>query len=220
MRSVSASVAAARAARSGIHAEHLFWISAKNRTTGAMETMGLWTGPDEQTFTVAGQARTYYGAGNVLRAEPIRATVGIEVRTYEVELAAISPEVEQLIRGYDTRLAPIEIHRAEFDGDGNLIAISERIFKGWIDGAPITTPEIGGEASARVRLVSAAHALTRYGSATKSDTVQRRRSGDRFRRFGSITSAQVFWGEKSASMKEASTSNSGPVSLGSGGTDQ
>lgn len=195
MRSLDPAVAAHRASRAATHAEILVWVSARNRGTGATEALGLWTGADHETFTIGGQARTYYGAGAVLDVPDIEAATGLEVRSYEIGLSAISPEVEMLLRGYDPRQAPVEMHRAEYDTDGNLLAAPERIFKGWVDGTPIITPPVGGVAAASLRIVSNARMLTRYGAGTKSDEAQQRRSGDRFRRYGSIAGeVEVVWG--------------------------
>lgn len=197
MREIAPAVAARRAARVSTHTEILIWVSAKNRTTGAIETMGLWTGPDHEEFSIRGEARTYYGAGNLLQVPPIQAVIGLEVRTIQVGLAAISPETEMLIRGYDPRFAPCEIHRAEYDDDGNLLADPERVYKGWINGAPIVTPAQGGTSSVSLDVVSNSRMLTRFGSVTKSDQVQRQRQGDRFRRYASLAQdATIYWGEK------------------------
>lgn len=199
MRTLPAAVVARRAARVSTHAEILVWVSAKNRSTGAVETLGLWTGADHQDFTIGGVVRPYYGAGNVLQVPDIEASIGIEVRTYQIGLSAISPEVEMLIRGYDPKFAPVEIHRAEFDDAGNLLGEPERIFKGTVDGTPIITPAIGGEAVATLDVVSNARMLTRHPGVTKSDQVQRARAGDRFRRWGSIAAeVPIVWGGKKA----------------------
>lgn len=210
MKFVPAAVAARRAEREGIHAESLVWIEAKNRTTGAAETMGLWTGADHRDFVIDGVSRAYYGAGNILQVPMIQAVVGIEVRRISLVLAATSLEVETAIRGYDVRLAPVQIHRAEFDGNGNLIGDPERIWRGHADGAPISIAGVGGTSTARLDLVSASAILTRYGWATKSDQMQRLRSDDRFRRYATLAAnADVYWGEEKASAAEASRSSRG-----------
>lgn len=197
MRILPPAVAAARAARVSTHAEILIWIEARNRETGLTEVMGLWTGDDHHDFIIGGETRTYYGAGNILQVPEISAGLGLDVRTVQVGLAAVSPEVEMAIRGYDVRLAPVQLHRAEFDVNGNQLGPPERLFKGWVNGAPIVTPAEGGAGSATLELVSNARILTRHGGATKSDQVQRRRGGCRFRRWATLTqSATVYWGEE------------------------
>lgn len=204
MKYLPPAIAARRAARVATSAAMLVWVSAKNRSTGALETMGLWTGADHQDFTIRGQVRTYYGAGRVLQVPNIQTAIGLEVRKFSVGLAAVAPEVEILLRGYDPRFAPAEIHRAEFDENDNLLAEPERLVKGWINDTPIINPPIGGTATASLEIVSNARMLTRYGSHTKSDQMQMRRQGDRFRRYASLPgAATVYWGEKKSKLSDA-----------------
>lgn len=183
-----------------VMARRLIWVSARNRSTGALETMGLWDGDDHQDFVVDGQTRTYFGAGGVIGWDPLLAQVGLGVRVHTVNLSPLAPEVAQLLRGYEPRLAPVEIHRALFWPDSQaLIATPRRIFKGQIDKLRITTPEIGGNAVAEVQMVSVAARLTRTLALKKSDETQKRRSGDRMRRYADISgSVDFWWGEERA----------------------
>ncbi|MTH62113.1 hypothetical protein [Paracoccus litorisediminis] len=208
MRSLAAAVVSRRAARVATHAESLVWISAKNRTTGAVESIGFWTGADHRVFSIGGQSRTYYGAGSLLEIPTIEASIGLEVRNITLGLSAISPEVEIALRGYECRFAPVQIHRAEYDDNGNLLAEPERIFKGWANSAPIVTPPIDGASRASLEVVSNARALTRYGALTKSDQFQRLRSGDRFRRYSTLTqSADIYWGQDRHRARDSTTTS-------------
>lgn len=196
MRIIPTAIAARRAARQATVSHMLVWIAARNRQTGATETLGLWTGDDHHTFSIGAEQRLYYGAGNILECDPIQASTGLEVRSYEVRLAASSPEVLMAVRAYDARFAPIEMHRAEFDDHGALLAAPERTHRGSVDEAPFTFPEEGGEEELRLRIVSEARGLTLFAGATKSDACQMRRQGDRFRRYGSVgNEVEVAWGE-------------------------
>ncbi len=68
----------------------------------------------------------------------------------------------QLLRGYDARLAPAEVHRALLSLEtGQLIAEPIRVFRGWVDEVKILTGEVGGTGEATVTLTSAARGLTR-----------------------------------------------------------
>ncbi|MEH6834804.1 hypothetical protein [Falsihalocynthiibacter arcticus] len=179
----------------GIVARWLFWVEPKNRSTGAIETLGLWTGEYDRTFTINGLSRSYSGAaGLVGQSDPTYET-GLDVRTHTVSLGPLSPEVEQLLRGYDTRLAAAEIHLAIFDPDTLALVDVVRTFKGSFDSAPITTPEVGGTATATAELVSAARNGTRGLSLKKSNAAQELRGGDQFRKYADVSgSVPVWWG--------------------------
>ena len=175
----------------------LVWITAKDRSTGAPVTFGFWNGDDNQNFTINAVSRLYYGAGNLANpSQPIQYQVGVKPTDYSLTLAPLSDEIVSLLRAYDARLAPIEIHRAMLDPlSNNVISEPLRVFKGQIDEAPLITPEVGGTASCTLRCLSSAINLTRTVVQTKSDTVQQLRSGDRFRRYIDISGVvQVSWG--------------------------
>ena len=196
MRSLPAAVANYRAARIATHVEILVWIQARNRADNTMSSMGLWTGWDNTTISLGGAAREFYGAGTLLEIPPLETAIGLDVRDFTISLSAISPEVEQLIRGYDVKFAPIEVYRAEYGSSENLLGAPERVFKGTVESAPIVTPSIDNTAQVSITAVSTARNLTRYINLTKSDQIQRLRSGDRFRRYGSIAKeVDVVWGD-------------------------
>lgn len=218
MRSFDTATATALAA-SEIVARALVWIRAKDRSTGTEETIGLWTGEDVASFTINGQARTYYGAGALLAIEPIVSQSGLVVQMSRMTLSPLAPEVAQAIRGYEPRLAPVEIHRALFDPlTMGLVAEPHRVFSGWIDEVVLTTPEASGEATVEVTMASAARGLTRTLPLKKSDETQKRRSGDRFRRYADVSAAvDVFWGEARARAATAPTAPSPGIPRSGGG---
>lgn len=198
MRSYDGPTSAYLAARAGIVARYLVWVTAKNRGTGLPETMGLWTGDDHQVFTINGASRTYYGAGNLIGMEALRTGVGLDVRMHQIALSPLTDEVAQLIRGYDTRLAPVEIHRAIFDLEtGNLVGSPFKVFEGWINKIALNTGAIGGGSEARVTIASASRALTRPLNLFRSDAAQRDISAsDSFREYTDISGeVGVWWGE-------------------------
>lgn len=185
--------------RSGIAPYWLLWISARNRTSGATEATGFWTGADDRTFTVDGQARDYFGAGGLAQIGPITYEAGRQVRMQQVSLAITTPEVEQAIRSYDPRLAPAELHLALFDPDTMALVSITRTFSGWVDEAPIRdgamSDGIAGSVC-EVTLASSSRQATRTLATKKSDSAQQRRSGDRGRRWSDISgSVPVWWGE-------------------------
>ena len=191
-------------ARDGIVARHLLWFTARNRSTGAAETLGIWNGDDHQTFTI-GTSRLYYGAGALLDIEPIVAGVGLSVRIHQIRLSGIDANVEQLLRGYDARLASVEMHRAVFSlTTGSLVGTPYRVVKGWVNQVKIMT---GETSEATISIASAARALTKPLALYRSDAAMRQRSAtDTFREYTDISgNVGVWWGELRSGMQPPGT---------------
>jgi len=184
-------------ATDGIVAHLLLWVSARNRTTGLTETMGLWTGDDVQDFVIDGQARSYFGAGSFIDCDPVTMETGLKVRMHRIRFAPVTAEAAQLVRGYDTRLAPAELHRAVFDPvTMTLIDTPHRILRGWINALPIPTPAEGQTAAGEMIIASSARALTKSLSRTFSDgSLRARASTDGFFKYTDITGeVETRWG--------------------------
>lgn len=180
----------------------LVWISARNRTTGEVETAGFWTGGEDRSFNIGGADRLYHGIGQVLQVPPMVSRVGAFVQAQEIILSANSPEIEAALRGYDPRLAPVEIHVARFDPLTHALLGIDRAMRGIVDGTPRTKPA-KGQAGAQwvLKLVSAGmRALTRPLIRYRSDAAQSRMilpdgRPDRFYRHADVAGAvERFWG--------------------------
>jgi hypothetical protein len=199
MRSYSTATLAALQARTAISARSLIWITAKDRTTGAAESIGFWNGDDNQTFTIDGADRIFYAAGAMIGIDPIIMGVGAVVQMQRVTLSAIAPEVEQAIRGYDTRLAPIVVYRALFETDtGNLIDAPHVVFRGSVDSVPLKRSGIGAAFTGEMTIAGASRALTRTLATMKSDAdLRRRNAADAFRQYAAVAGAvPYYWGQK------------------------
>lgn len=196
MRALSGTLQSYNTAPGGRKFRVLFWITAKDRSTGNPITFGFWNGEDDRNFTIDAVSRLYYGAGNLALPEPVIYSVGLRVSTYTLDLSPLSPEVQAALRTYDARLAPVEIHRAALDPQSDtLIEEPMRILKGIVEEAPIGTPEVGGEATMQVRISTSAVQLTKRLTQTKSDATQSLRSGDRFARYIDVSGqVPVSWG--------------------------
>ena len=183
-------------ARAGYMPRWLLWINARNRDTDAIVGFGISNLDDHATFPTL-SSRLYYGAQGAFSVGVLRYTADLTIQTCEVTLSGVSPESQQLVRGYDVRLAKFELHCALFDPlSATLIGI-ERMMKGTVDAAPITTPAVNGISSIKLDLVSSLRAMTRTIPRYKSHEAQKQRSGDMFRQYASVA-AQVdtLWGEK------------------------
>lgn len=199
MRTFDTATQAYLDSRDGMHAEGFIWITAKNRISGAPESVGIWTGGYPTALVIDGVTRNYDGAGGLLEIEDMSSDIGVSVRNIQVRLAGMDPSVEAAVRLYDSRFAPVEIHRAIFDLENEgMVGEPHRVWKGFIDTVDIKTDEVGGSVTCELSLVSNAQLLTRTLAQKKSDDSQRlRSSGDRFRRYSTLTGQiPLFWGEK------------------------
>ena len=199
MREYDAATDAAIADLGGMVARRLVWIEATNKSTGATESLGLWSGAETRTFTIEGQTRQYIGAGSILGGDPLRAGVGARVRMHEVSLSSVPLEIQELIYLYETRFAPIEVHRAVFDVETNaLVGAPHRIIKGTIDSFPVPRPAVGGSGPIKVKIAPASRRLKRTLTVTKSDAMQRTiNPADKGRLYSAVSGAvAVFWGQK------------------------
>lgn len=197
MREFSPNTAAYFAQVTPIRARILIWISARDRSTGAVETIGFWTGEDHQVFSIGGVNRTYYGAGDVLSVDPIRRSTGLQVHSQRVSLSQVSEPVAQAVRGYDPRHAPVEIHRALFDPlSGGLVDEPHVLFRGFVDKLTISTPAKGESGSITMEIASQARALTKALSRYRSNaTLIERAPTDTFRKYSARTDkVEVPWG--------------------------
>lgn len=201
MRQLPIAIANYLMANSGIKVRHLLWITARNRSTNEPETIGLWTGEDTQVFTIGGVARTYYGCGQFISFGDITLDASLNVRRLSVALTPISPEVEQVFRGYDAKMARVEAHWAFYNTEtNNLVDAPYPFHKGWVDKFTVTTPQVGGQGEARMDMVSNSRILTqRLALKRSNDSQQRRLATDAFFRDVNFSGQiQTPWGEKSA----------------------
>lgn len=206
MRSAgSATVAALTTARDkGLVPRRFFSATVRDRDTGDPVAVNLWSG--DRTFTldvisgVTGDAetRTYLGGVN-LDIGDIPRVADLTIQTVEVAMSAIAGVCQQLVRGYDARLARVEIHIGLLDPVSRVPVDPPEIeFLGEIDGAPIETGRAGGESLIRLQVRSdAIGMLTRTNPRKRSHEGQRRRSGDEFGRYAnSVGTWSVAWGQE------------------------
>lgn len=184
--------------RADLDARWAVWIEARDMLTGAPAPAGYWTGDDAQTIMVDGLARDYYGAGAALSIEPITFQMGAVVQTQRVSLGPLAAEVRQVLRGYDTRQAPVQIHLVMLDAAGAVVAVEE-VFDGVMDVFSINAGPIDDAGNATVtceaELVSDARLLTRTLPLKMSDSSQRQRDpSDGFRRYADVAGqTEVKW---------------------------
>ena len=169
---------------------------------GAAVSFGFWTGDDDAIFTVIdGETgspvnRTYYGAVNMV-VDNIPRVSDLTVQSIQIEVSQIATATELLVRGYDVRLAKVEIHEILLGPESRLpVSDPEVIFLGQIDAAPIETPRTGEDGTITFSINSDAMAmLARVNPRRSSFQSQRRRSDDRWGKYAAVVKNwPIKWG--------------------------
>lgn len=200
-----------------VAARDLFWITVKDRSNGTPATFGFSTFvrdlsvPVRDGHTGAEVSRDFHGVGRALVIGAIPLTADITVRTIEVKLPGTDALVQQVMREYDPRLAPVQIHRAFLNPEtGAQLATAKPRFIGVVDTAPIRTPQKGGESEAKLRCVTTTRELTRTNPDVRSHESQlAREPGDDFYKDTSVVGEwELYWGRNAAPLP---TLPSGPL---------
>ena len=177
MRSISINnqFALAEARNKGIVPRGFLWITVKHLETGDPYSCGFWTGDDTVSVDVRSavtgeiETRDYVGGVN-LQIGDIPRVSDLTVQTIEVKFSAIADSTQQIIRGYDARLAKVELHAGWLDTvSRGIVDLPEVDFLGEVNGAPIETAAAGGESLVTLNIVSdAISMLTRTNPRKRS----------------------------------------------------
>jgi hypothetical protein len=188
----------------GIIPRDFVTVRAKDRGTGAIEELCLWTGhvpvtaPVKRPSDGTSDNRDFQAAGAILSIQSIPAGMQTEVRTIRIKLSKLSPAALNIIRSYDAKMAPIEIHRGLFDPDTRqLVSPALCRFDGYINSAPLKTPKVKGEGYIELECVSRSRILTRTSGMLFSLETLKLRAGDLFGKFLDVAGAwRVWWGQE------------------------
>jgi len=169
------------------------WITARNRATGAAETLGLWSGDDHATLSIDGEVRTYLGAGELLDAAALIYEPGAEVRRWRVQFSGASPALRAAWQTYDAHKAPVVAHqilrRARTHA---LVGTPRRLIEGEIEDIDAGRPAQGEAHVVTVIVASKQRRMHIPLPALKSDAQQSLRllpggAPDRLRRHAGAT---------------------------------
>ncbi|MGN6773504.1 MAG: hypothetical protein ACTHJQ_27200 [Rhizobiaceae bacterium] len=206
----------------GIRPRNIIYFKVRSFDGESTEDFVFWNELDPSTVTVIDGAtgntvnRNCVGDGALLSIDDIPLTSDLTIQTIKCSLSQIHETVEDMVRGYDVRLAKVQVHRALFDPQTNeLVSFPLPHFMGTVDKATVGTPAAGNEGSIDFSLVSIIREMTRTNPAKKSDETQKRRSGDRFRKYNSTAGqTDVFWGLKKERADGGNGRSSTPSLLG------
>jgi hypothetical protein len=207
MKSLSAAELSALAARS-LAFRNLVWITAKNRTTGALTPFGFWDDVGTRALQVidvltgATVTRNFVGAGSLLQIDDVVATSELQVRELVIRLSGVDATVANAVRGYDARLAPIQVYRLMLNpASGAPIAAARARFVGIVDSLKINDPTRGGQGNVIVSAASQMRELSRANPDMISDPSQKQRAEgtgkptDRFYQYtNEIANWSIAWG--------------------------
>ncbi|UYN98353.1 MAG: hypothetical protein KIT02_10280 [Devosia sp.] len=201
-------------------------LTVKGRTLGgAADEWVYWTGEDNIAVNLvpAGEttpvSRNAVGGGTLLDIPPIVDAIGVEARSITIGLDHISEAAGgplDMVFGNNVRVARVEMHRAFLDpATWNLVSTPTLMFAGRVDGASIDDAAAGGEGALSLDCISSAIDLTKTNPAMESDEQQKRRDGDRFRRYGDTAGQiQTWWGQHKEAEAEKATTKTGTRSGG------
>lgn len=206
MRFLDAAELSAIQARVAV-ARNLLWITGKDRTTGDPVSRGFWNEVRNVIVPVVDgltgltvSDRVFQGVGEALQIGAIPLTSDLTIRNVDVSLPHLDSIVEDLVRGYDVRGAPVQIYRAYLHtSTGALLASAKARFIGYVDGAPIETPSEGEEGQITLRCVSTTRELTRTSPEVRSHESQKKRTGntdDFYKDTSHVGEWEVQWGQK------------------------
>ncbi|RRH71266.1 hypothetical protein [Falsigemmobacter faecalis] len=193
----AASLASAR--EGGIAPATFVHFAARNRETGDVVPLSVWSGDEDLTLTLQAAdgslvSRTYVG-GCGLRVEGMIYGADLTDRPVSVSLSQIAPFAQSLARGHDLRLAQCEIHATTWTR-GALTSAPQIEWIGIVDDGPIATPAAGSEGAISITVRSELMAqLLAINPAKSSDEHQRRRSPtDGFSKYAAaIRTRSVQW---------------------------
>jgi hypothetical protein len=189
----------------GILPRTFVWLTAKAFDTGAPVSFGVWTGDDDISVTVISgttglpEARAYLGGLNISIGDQPRVS-DMTQQSITVEMSQVADAAQTMARGYDLRLAKVEIHEMTLDpSTGQLSAIPQLSFLGQVDTAPFDTPSVGQDGKIALNAVSdAISMLSRTNPQKSSYEGQKRRGNDQWGKYSSaVKSWSIPWGQKS-----------------------
>lgn len=168
----------------------LLWIEPTNRATDLVEGMGFWSGLHEQSFSLEGETRAYFGFGQNIDFGVLEYETGLLIGDHVVSINGAAPEVRALVRNYRYSGAVAQIHFAHYDRTTQALSGTSRKWNGYINEAPEVRAADMGSVTLSVSLVSSVRDLSETPNLMKSDAAQKNaHPTDTFRRDGTMNGA-------------------------------
>jgi hypothetical protein len=134
-------------------------IRRRNYTTSVLDWVNFWTGLDNITAEVCGASDgevaeySFTGAGSIIAISEISYVCEqtLTDRSFSITANALNSTLENVVRGYDLAGQPVEVYEGWFNLTTNmLVEPASSIRQGYVDKAPIITPQVGGFGSVEI----------------------------------------------------------------------
>lgn len=210
MRSLSAEILTALAARKLV-ARDFVWFIARTRDAEPVEVVeGLWSDIGKTSLEVidpltgSAQEREFYGSGGLVKISDIPSVANLTVQTVTITISHLDARAQNLVRTYDCKQAVVQVFRGMYDPRTRaLVSPAAPRFLGFVDKINIKTPPEGEFGSAELTCLSATQELTRSNSDTRSHESQTRRAvslghtaDDFYKDVGTVGKWEFWWGQE------------------------
>ena len=180
------------------------WFIARNRTTGAPVTDGMWSGVGTVTAQIVdpmtGMAvnRNYVGTYGLVAISDIALVTGVSVQPITITLSQVNDRVEQLLRQYDLKQARVEVHRGRIaPKTRQMVGPAAKRFVGFVDDPEIVEGKDGEEGHVSLSCVPYSQEMLRSNPDTRSHQSQQSRNpnDDFFIDAAVVHEWTQFWGK-------------------------
>ncbi|WP_245999203.1 hypothetical protein [Paracoccus methylarcula] len=131
----------------GIKPVYFVTVFARPLGGGVEVPVGLWSGDENLVLNVQTPeggltSRQYFGGCN-LSLDGLQYVMDLTDNALTIGMSQIADIAQQLVRGFDVRLAPCEVHATTMTG-GDITSNPQLIWIGIVDELQIATPAVGG----------------------------------------------------------------------------
>lgn len=178
------------------------WFKGRNKETGALETVGIWTGAVATTLDVirpdtgAIANRVYQPNVGEMKIPAIPRSMKFEDRRIRLSFSRLDPRITNAVLVYDVKDEPVEIHRLFFDRD-TMLQIGSGIcrFDGFVRTARVKRAKAGSDGRVEIEAVGHTASLRPNPEKLSAEFFDRRRPGDHSGQYLNKT-PKIVWGQE------------------------
>ena len=221
MRTASAAQIAARQAQNLVTRE-LVQFNGRNTSTGAIETVNFWNDivttslPVIDGVTAAVTNYSFVGAGNLIGIKGLEfvSEQQITVRNLTITANNLTPEILNLVSGYDLHEQLFQYWQMDFDPESMVpVDSAQCFFLGFVDTVDVEDASEGSAGSISISVRSYNSELTRPNTLyrTHASEVTRDPSDMFYLDAQNVGDWEIMWGVKKAKVLEAVNTIAGGI---------